>query len=339
MPFVLLSDLIPPMHLHPRLPLLLVALASALWLGAVVPYTTISSYQDADSTFSAGYNPIPLDCADADRVVVQARAKSKAGWGIGWSVGDSHHYSATIAYDDSRYDGIYDPAMTLTVSEQTDSTVRTILTASAEGVNPQTRGYNSMRLTILPADGSVKVEVGEKNFETVASFTVALDTLSSVGLSCEAPLHLFQVMATTERRLDASLPSGWDVETLTARFRDSSDPLEGFWEYLDRDVDDCLARAGGRYLLALVSDNAGGYDIIYVGGADTNSSEWHPGFRRGHLSPTIFTDNYTLEWTDAMFRTISQDAYATIDQSAILTLRFPTYKSQLRFSRRPLSPL
>jgi hypothetical protein len=60
---------------------------------------------------------------------------------------------------------------------------------------------------------------------------------------------------------------------------------------------------------------------------------WAPGMLKGHMTPTLFTGNYDLSWIDATMEPIDKDTYATIENGVILTLYFPTYKSQVRFAK------
>ena len=119
---------------------------------------------------------------------------------------------------------------------------------------------------------------------------------------------------------------------LDAHFAASTDPLEGYWQYLDRDMDDNILRLGGRYVVALVQAGDG-YDIIYVNGAQVKRQQWTTGLWKGHLKKTAFIDNYTATWVDATFLPITDDVYATFDNAVILTLRFPVFRSQLRLAK------
>ena len=112
----------------------------------------------------------------------------------------------------------------------------------------------------------------------------------------------------------------------------SADPVEGYWQYLDRDMDDEWLRLGGRYTIATVQAG-NGYDIIYIDGAKVKKSLWQPGMLKGHITKTIFTGNYDLFWIDATMEPIDDEAYATVENGVILTLNFPTYKSQVRLSK------
>lgn len=132
-----------------------------------------------------------------------------------------------------------------------------------------------------------------------------------------------QVVATT---------TAWTSETLDAYFEQSADPVEGYWTYLDRDMEEQWLRLGGRYTLAVVRADDG-YDIIYIDGAKVKKSMWQPGMKKGHISRTLFTGNYNLNWIDATMEPIDNDAYATVENGVILTLNFPEYKSQVRFAK------
>ena len=91
-------------------------------------------------------------------------------------------------------------------------------------------------------------------------------------------------------------------------------------------------RLGGKYTLAIVRADDG-YDLIYVNGAQVKKSLWHPCMKKGHITKTMFTGNYDLQWIDATMEPIDEDAYATIENGVILTLYYPIYKSQVRFAK------
>ena len=116
----------------------------------------------------------------------------------------------------------------------------------------------------------------------------------------------------------------------------TGDPLEGIWTYFDRDTDDSRARLGGRYRLGVIRDDATGeYLIIYLGGAVVNPDGWRAGMIKGRLFATPFVDQYTLQWYDSTMEQvdIDVDAYATLDNSALLAFAFPLYKTSFRLAR------
>ena len=91
-------------------------------------------------------------------------------------------------------------------------------------------------------------------------------------------------------------------------------------------------RLGGRYTLAIVRADKG-YDIIYMGGAQVKKTMWQAGMLKGHLTRTVFSGNYDATWIDATMEPIDEDVQASIENGIILTLSFPVYKSQVRFSK------
>lgn len=123
------------------------------------------------------------------------------------------------------------------------------------------------------------------------------------------------------------------VDDLLARIAASADPYEGLWRYLDRDMDPVLATLDARYTLATVRRPDGTYDIIYLS-SDAALPGWRPLQIKGRLAPTIFIGNFDLRWLDAVGILVGEEANAQFaPDGAILALRFPLLRAQLRFSR------
>lgn len=132
----------------------------------------------------------------------------------------------------------------------------------------------------------------------------------------------------------ASLQTKWTKESLTEYFEEHPSVTEGFWRYFDRDTDDGYSRLGGEYILATVSDGRGGLDIIYISGATTLGYRWHEGMRKGRLKPTIFIQNYDLDWRDSKMNSTGPECHGLIEKDgSLLTVKFPLLKSTLRFAR------
>lgn len=126
---------------------------------------------------------------------------------------------------------------------------------------------------------------------------------------------------------------------------DSSRPT-GRWRFLDRDTDSRWAEPGGRYRLMVVPHDpakvevgsatdgrAPAWDVIYVGGGETNRSRWEPGMVKAHMYATPYEGHYDVVWYDAFFEDMGEEVTADFADGAILTFRFPLYKAQLRFAR------
>lgn len=141
------------------------------------------------------------------------------------------------------------------------------------------------------------------------------------------------VLTTSELQSKSpNLYTHWTREALDLHFASSKNPYEGYWTYLDRDMEDTWLKLGGRYTIALVETDSG-YDVIYVDGAQVKKSQWTTGMKKAEMTKTIFTDNFNGKWYDATLDPIDQDVYATFESGVILSFKFPVYKSQIRFSK------
>lgn len=119
-------------------------------------------------------------------------------------------------------------------------------------------------------------------------------------------------------------------------FSDSSanfNPIEGIWEYLDRDTDTALAIPGGTYRLAIVAADNVNFDIIYLDGAKTNRQEWIPGMKKGSVSDLGFNGHYSLHWTDAMFGSLGNECYLSQLSDNVISVNFPEFSASMRFRR------
>ncbi len=127
-------------------------------------------------------------------------------------------------------------------------------------------------------------------------------------------------------------PTRWNMDSLREHFAQSSDPVEGLWVYLDRDMDDKWTKMGGRYMLAVVR-NGDSYDIIYCDGAQVMKQDWKPFLIKGKMTPTMFSGVYNGMWIDSTFQPITEDVQITIENGVVMAVNFPVLKSQLRFSK------
>ncbi len=183
--------------------------------------------------------------------------------------------------------------------------------------------------------GAVTVLVGSDELNQV--FTVELPAVLPqshagcvVGPGAKVEIERTVLSYKTNDQMQVTTP--WSRDELDAHFAQSRNPYEGYWEYLDRDMNDDVLRLGGRYTVALVETDRG-YDIIYVNGGQVRKSQWETGMLKGRLEKTIFTDNFKAMWIDATFRPIDQDVQAAFESGVILNVKFPVYKSQVRFSK------
>lgn len=196
------------------------------------------------------------------------------------------------------------------------------------------RAANTYGIEIDLVNGETVVYGGESNLTELARFTTLPPEYPAMGIQAEGKAEISLLVTEWTTDPAEKLKTGWTIETLCNYFTVAKAP-EGFYEYLDRQNDPRYCRQGGSYRLALVGNDNGGFDIIYVSGAQTGADLWKTGMLKGCLTPTIFENHYDLTWFDAMMEPISSECYADILQNAILSLNFPLLKSSVRYSLRP----
>lgn len=195
-------------------------------------------------------------------------------------------------------------------------------------------GLNTLAVTVI--EGQVQVSVGKSELVQVGALKLDIGdpctTLAGVYLSPGAEIAIERTVLSSDSNIPCRVATTWTRDALDQYFAMSDDPIEGYWQYQDRDMEDRWLRLGGRYTLAVVSSDKG-YDIVYISGAQVNAPQWREGMLKGHIDKTIFDGHYDLEWIDATFQPIAQDAYAAIENGVLMTLNFPIYKSSLRLSK------
>lgn len=264
---------------------------------------------------------------------------TSTSWGLVFNYDEQGNYYAVVLECDnsSPYDDITDKrTMKVMLVEQTAEQSRVLeQTTLDRGVSLED-GMNTLSVDV--DEHGVEVAIGKVDMLEVVLETSSLrrsDRAVAVGYlvgpGARVAIERAALTINNDNQV-AELQTDWTLEALDEYFAQSADPVEGYWQYLDRDMDDEWLRLGGRYSLATVRADYG-YDIIYLDGARVNKSLWQPGMIKGHLTKTIFTGNYDLFWIDATMEPIDDEAYATLENGVILTFYFPTYKSQTRFAK------
>ena len=193
--------------------------------------------------------------------------------------------------------------------------------------------YNNLCVDV--DERQVRVSIGKEELQQVLEANITRPTgnvrvgyLTGPG----SRVALERAVLTIENENQVTTTTLWNPDVLNEYLAASHDPIEGYWKYLDRDMEEKWLRIGGRYTLAVVRADDG-YDILYIDGAQVKKSMWQPCMKKGHITGTMFSGNYDLTWIDATMESIGEDAYATIENGVILTLNFPEYKSQVRFAK------
>lgn len=128
------------------------------------------------------------------------------------------------------------------------------------------------------------------------------------------------------------IPQLYDDEpSVHAALSGCTDSRCGIWDFFDEEVETRIALKGGRYKIAILPSDNGGYDLIYLSGAEIEPFRWKAGALKGHLTPTPFADTFTLYWIDSTGKEINDGTpYAAMD-GALMSLVFPLQKAKFRF--------
>ncbi len=264
---------------------------------------------------------------------------TSTSWGLVFNYDEQGNYYAVVLECDNStpYDDITDKrTMKVMLVDHTNGQTSIVAqTTLDKGVSLED-GMNTLSIDV--DEHRVKVAIGRVDHLWVVLETSSLRHPAEavavgylVGPGARVAIECAALTIYNDNQV-ADLQTEWTREALDEYFAQSADPVEGYWQYLDRDMDDEWLRLGGRYTLAIVQSDYG-YDIIYIDGAQVKKSLWQPGMLKGRITKTIFTGNYNLYWIDATMEPIDDEAYATVENGVILTLNFPTYKSQVRLSK------
>lgn len=262
---------------------------------------------------------------------------TRTQWGLIFNDDDLGNYCAVVLSCDNSapYDDITDERTMQVTLVQVKGGERTE-TASATVKKGVSLEDDLNNICVDVDDRSVIVSVGKEDLNQVLEAPITRPTGTVrvgylVGPGARVAVERAVLTINNDQQVVAPT-TVWTPETLDTYFEQSADPVEGYWTYLDRDMEEQWLRLGGRYTLAVVRADDG-YDIIYIAGAQVKKSMWQTGMKKGHITRTLFTGNYDLSWIDATMEPIENDAYATVENGVILTLSFPEYKSQVRFAK------
>jgi threonine/homoserine/homoserine lactone efflux protein len=275
------------------------------------------------------------------------------GWGV--AVEDppnSSLLSAVIFPQEvniSKYSDETKPTLTLVVTWKTpadETTHSETLQITDKDLAPNN---SPISISITRRDNQFRVLAGHSMLVELWSRELPTLTVKRVGMVAP-PAAEFRLNRTVLHHYpheDRALHTSWmaDIEGLTERIRRSSDPVEGFYSYLDYEFDDTLLRLGGDYKIALLADDDAdrygpttsnhrkSYLIYYISGATVNADKWLSGMIKGRLTPNAGDNSYLLTWYDADCLPLSFDLTATLADHHLLTLYFPYQQSTLRFRK------
>lgn len=257
---------------------------------------------------------------------------SKSIWGIVWDYqSQSNFKSVEITWNNTNYGDFADcRQLVAKVIEVTNGKRNVVKTVLLDKWVDLSTGMNSVLFEVQK--DKYNLFIGNDKYQHIGTFNYdnVFGGLCGVYSSVDVSVANFVIETTPDMSL--RLMTEYTQQTLIAKFSGNKVAHEGFWNYLDRDNNPDWAKLGGRYNIALIKENDD-YLIVYLSGAETNSTNWKEGMIKGRLKATIFHNHYDLEWYDSMLELIDYDAHASIDNS-ILTLEFPLYKTKIRFFKQ-----
>lgn len=197
-----------------------------------------------------------------------------------------------------------------------------------------TGSRNYFRLRVK--DGEIKLYGGLHAPELLYSGEMpSTFEATALGFRLEpgSKLEFNDMRLSTKNRQRLPFSSPWDDERLLEDYLNQSrDNAEGYWQILDRSLEETMLRIGGDYRFALV--RAGdGYDLIYLSGARVNGERWKPGMVKCHLSSSGIEGVWNVEWIDSMFGSIANDIKAQFENGSTLLIQFPYHDSHVRLQK------
>lgn len=259
-----------------------------------------------------------------------------------------------------KYDGVLNPSWTLIARNfETDDSLRitfktiddirealgpkslSVTVSHGDSVLAQTglrdhvdwyTGWNSWRLS---HEGNAwRLTGGEREYHPVLEWDWSLrptELFFETGPAGLIELDWLRLQCADPRLGDNSYIANPDV--LKSYLNHSDDPLEGTWRLFDRTLDENTLRLGGDYTLAIVANDKGGYDMIYLAGAEKNVKSWIPGTVKGEMVPTAFRNVYSLEWRDAEGNPIQSETKAEFQSPDMLNIQIPYLNSSFRLRK------
>lgn len=279
---------------------------------------------------------VPFAGAVAERSIEVRGATGGNTRGATWSVTladstGSERLRATLSFGNINDDPFFKPYLRLSVDTIVPGDVwHEVSSAEFTGHVDLYGGANS--LTFRQHDGLVSVGAGGDRLMPGVTVPYGYDiTSATVAGSRRLKIEYVAVSSRPDRR--RALMTGWTPDSLDAYLAQSHDPMEGYWKYLDRDMDARWARLGGFYRLACVRNADGGYDLLYIDGAENRRGLWEPMMRKGRLVTTRFDRHYDLEWVTSRLDDAGPECSADFSDDQILTLNLPLHHAVIRFTR------
>lgn len=275
---------------------------------------------------SSGTTVIDSIPANANDVNVHVRlgrkSNKKIQWEMHWCQKDKENYIVAVVTlpDIVGYDDIYLSQIEIEVKRVVNGIEQIVFADQF----PSNEEYLSLKLIY---DGySARLYAGSKEKYDLGVVPFESDISSNVSVVLSQPMFA--------QRLTVQCTGSRPPVYSAGQYLESTDLICGRWKYLDRELNATMADLGGKYGIEIRCIESDIFEIIYIDGASIKQEKWNSPRLKGILKSTQFQNNYDLIWYDANGNVLEDDNNAQISEDgSILTLKFPIFKSQLRFSR------
>ncbi len=256
-------------------------------------------------------------------------------YGIVWNFINNENYSllqVSQKEDWANDDILKRRYLLIEIAEITDGNKKDIFTKKMFNEVSYDNEYNSIK--IQHHNRKTTFYIGNKELHTIfKTEELSFTPHNNVGytVSPNSCIRIKRIQFESSPYKISMGKTGYNKHQLDSLFSKSFDPLEGYWTYLDRNMNESKGRLGGKYRIAIVKENKS-YKILYIEGADMLPYYWEPYTVKGNLIETPFKDHYDLEWIHAEKGTVIDESYAEYTDR-ILTFYFPKYETKIRFYR------
>lgn len=196
-------------------------------------------------------------------------------------------------------------------------------------INP----YNGDNLwSVLVERNSILLKGGDKGLNEILTFECPSKVTGFGFYSSWGGKVLLSDIDVEFSIPESNLESSFSSQTFDEIFYESNDPMEGYWTFFDRELEENLLKLGGSYTLACVAEK-GCYNFFYLEGASVNSKGWEPGDIKAKLTPTPFQGIYDVEWYDATKSILNKEIKAQQGEGNTLEFQFPYQSSKFRLRK------
>lgn len=262
--------------------------------------------------------------ADAE---VHVRCQGKH-WALLWDYIDDQNYKlAELKRGSADFENDLKYATTLTLSEMQGGIVRSSLARRIYHIDKSAsiRLMTNGNVThIYAGDGEPVDQDNDYAFDGITGSKILLRQIKPMKIEATNVNVGYQV----------ALDSDIDKNTTLQHVSNSTDSLEGVWEYMERDMPSAAVRLGGFYTLLIVR-TGGDYTIHYLNGAKNYAQLWEEVQPKGRLIRTPFVGHYDLEWVDAKRTMLMKgEMWANLESdNSVLALHFPVLKTIIKFRK------